>query len=385
MAVPRCPSGSPWSPTCRARTRCRRRRPGTRAVRRPRLAAPSASPAASKLVSPGSPSTSTNRRCGRPPAAAPAVGRNGADTTRPTARVVEEEAVVVLGEHRGDRYGHRTEPHRAPEEEQERRRVGEDEQDALLGLDAPGRKCRGGACHAVGDVGASRRRTRRRVDVEDAVARGRRRCDDETLDRIGAARSGSGGHAGPSSPRPGRRASTAANRFADPERGLCQADAVSGVTEIDAVTAANTEFYAAFEARDLDRMAEVWERSDRATVTHPGWPTLHGWARVAASWEAIFANTAVHPVRAHRRVRHRRRRCRLGDPRREHPAVDDGARRRWRRRREQRRRLGPLGLADRDDERVHARARRVAARDPPRLARRRLTARYPSCLPELPT
>jgi ketosteroid isomerase-like protein len=66
---------------------------------------------------------------------------------------------------------------------------------------------------------------------------------------------------------------------------------VSGVTEIDAVTAANTEFYAAFEARDLDRMAEVWERSDRATVTHPGWPTLHGWARVAASWEAIFANT----------------------------------------------------------------------------------------------
>ena len=57
------------------------------------------------------------------------------------------------------------------------------------------------------------------------------------------------------------------------------------------MTAANAEFYAAFEARDLDRMAEVWERSDRATVTHPGWPTLHGWARVAASWEAIFANT----------------------------------------------------------------------------------------------
>ena len=57
------------------------------------------------------------------------------------------------------------------------------------------------------------------------------------------------------------------------------------------VSEANAEFYAAFEARDLDRMAEVWERSDRATVTHPGWPTLHGWARVVASWEAIFANT----------------------------------------------------------------------------------------------
>jgi ketosteroid isomerase-like protein len=63
------------------------------------------------------------------------------------------------------------------------------------------------------------------------------------------------------------------------------------VQEQGLVSAANAEFYAAFEARDLDRMAEVWERSDRATVTHPGWPTLHGWARVVASWEAIFANT----------------------------------------------------------------------------------------------
>ncbi|MBM3692657.1 MAG: nuclear transport factor 2 family protein [Actinobacteria bacterium] len=57
------------------------------------------------------------------------------------------------------------------------------------------------------------------------------------------------------------------------------------------VHAANAGFYAAFEGRDLDAMAEVWERSDRATVTHPGWPTLHGWARVAGSWDAIFRNT----------------------------------------------------------------------------------------------
>jgi ketosteroid isomerase-like protein len=59
-----------------------------------------------------------------------------------------------------------------------------------------------------------------------------------------------------------------------------------------AVAAANAAYYAAFEARDLDAMAEVWERSDRCSVTHPGWPTLHGWARVAGSWDAIFANTA---------------------------------------------------------------------------------------------
>ena len=60
----------------------------------------------------------------------------------------------------------------------------------------------------------------------------------------------------------------------------------------DAVSAANSAYYAAFEARDLDLMAEVWERSDRSSVTHPGWPTLHGWGRVLGSWDAIFANTA---------------------------------------------------------------------------------------------
>jgi ketosteroid isomerase-like protein len=64
-----------------------------------------------------------------------------------------------------------------------------------------------------------------------------------------------------------------------------------GVSADEEVRAANGAFYAAFEARDLDAMAEVWEHSDRVTVTHPGWPTLAGWARVAGSWQAIFANT----------------------------------------------------------------------------------------------
>ena len=57
------------------------------------------------------------------------------------------------------------------------------------------------------------------------------------------------------------------------------------------VRAANSAFYAALEARDLDAMAEVWEHSDRIVVTHPGWPMLRGWARVAGSWDAIFRNT----------------------------------------------------------------------------------------------
>lgn len=50
-------------------------------------------------------------------------------------------------------------------------------------------------------------------------------------------------------------------------------------------------FYAAFEARDLDAMGDVWERSERATVTHPGWPTLRRWEAVAESWRRIFAGT----------------------------------------------------------------------------------------------
>ena len=53
----------------------------------------------------------------------------------------------------------------------------------------------------------------------------------------------------------------------------------------------NRAFYAAFEARDLAAMGEVWECSDRATVTHPGWPTLRTWERVADSWRRIFAGT----------------------------------------------------------------------------------------------
>ena len=63
------------------------------------------------------------------------------------------------------------------------------------------------------------------------------------------------------------------------------------MTEEESVRAANSAFYAALEARDLDAMADVWEHSDRIVVTHPGWPMLRGWARVAASWDAIFRNT----------------------------------------------------------------------------------------------
>ena len=64
------------------------------------------------------------------------------------------------------------------------------------------------------------------------------------------------------------------------------ADAAAAVHEV------NSAFYAALEACDLDAMADLWEHSDRVSVTHPGWPMLRGWAKVAGSWDAIFRNTA---------------------------------------------------------------------------------------------
>ena len=60
---------------------------------------------------------------------------------------------------------------------------------------------------------------------------------------------------------------------------------------VDAVHEANSAFYAALESCDLDAMADLWEHSDRVSVTHPGWPMLRGWAKVAGSWDAIFRNT----------------------------------------------------------------------------------------------
>ncbi|HEV7886836.1 MAG TPA: nuclear transport factor 2 family protein [Acidimicrobiales bacterium] len=59
---------------------------------------------------------------------------------------------------------------------------------------------------------------------------------------------------------------------------------------IDALRAANQSFYDAFEARDMDAMSNLWEHSDRALCTHPGWATLRGWGHVAASFFALFQN-----------------------------------------------------------------------------------------------
>lgn len=62
--------------------------------------------------------------------------------------------------------------------------------------------------------------------------------------------------------------------------------------DISAVTRANEELYAAFEAGDADRMAAVWDDGDDVVCVHPGWPLLRGRAHVLRSWSVIMANTA---------------------------------------------------------------------------------------------
>jgi ketosteroid isomerase-like protein len=63
---------------------------------------------------------------------------------------------------------------------------------------------------------------------------------------------------------------------------------MAGDTDLDAMLEVNKAFYDAFERRDIDAMSEVWEHSEKAACTHPGWPALHGWAAISGSWFALF-------------------------------------------------------------------------------------------------
>ena len=63
-----------------------------------------------------------------------------------------------------------------------------------------------------------------------------------------------------------------------------------GSSDIESVTEANGRFYEAFSSLDIQRMAEVWEASERAMCVHPGWRPLAGWEPIRESWESIFEN-----------------------------------------------------------------------------------------------
>jgi uncharacterized protein (TIGR02246 family) len=65
------------------------------------------------------------------------------------------------------------------------------------------------------------------------------------------------------------------------------------MSDVEAVEAANTAMYEAFERADVDRMARVWDDVDPAAVVcvHPGWPMLRGRDHVLRSWSAVMAGT----------------------------------------------------------------------------------------------
>lgn len=58
----------------------------------------------------------------------------------------------------------------------------------------------------------------------------------------------------------------------------------------EAVLGANAAFYDAFERRDFDGVCDAWEHSSRVVCTHPGWPTLRGWAALATAWMRLVSN-----------------------------------------------------------------------------------------------
>ncbi len=66
--------------------------------------------------------------------------------------------------------------------------------------------------------------------------------------------------------------------------------------DLDAVRAANTALYDAFETGDIDLMGAVWvddpEQPEEVMCVHPGWAPVHGRGPVLRSWSMIMANTA---------------------------------------------------------------------------------------------
>ena len=52
---------------------------------------------------------------------------------------------------------------------------------------------------------------------------------------------------------------------------------------------ANQSFYSLFEGREIRGMTDLWVNSEETWCTHPGWPTLFGWAKIKASFQQIFS------------------------------------------------------------------------------------------------
>lgn len=68
------------------------------------------------------------------------------------------------------------------------------------------------------------------------------------------------------------------------------------LNDVDAVLAANYDFYTAFADRDYAAMEEVWAVDKDVACIHPGWPPLVGRESVMESWRRILDNDASPAV-----------------------------------------------------------------------------------------
>ena len=65
----------------------------------------------------------------------------------------------------------------------------------------------------------------------------------------------------------------------------------SAAVDLAGLERAHEAFYAAVEALDIERLAELWAQRDDAWCTQPGWDTVVGWEAVRGSWEQVIATT----------------------------------------------------------------------------------------------
>lgn len=70
-------------------------------------------------------------------------------------------------------------------------------------------------------------------------------------------------------------------------------------SDIDAVRAANLEFYRAFTTQDFGAMNAIWAQRAPVICTHPGWRALMGRDAVMRSWRNILSNPGATAVTYH--------------------------------------------------------------------------------------
>lgn len=71
------------------------------------------------------------------------------------------------------------------------------------------------------------------------------------------------------------------------------------MSALTAVEFANSAFYDAFSAANIEQMADLWTSADAVFCCHPGWQPIHGREAVLRSWAEIFSSAGPMPV-AHR-------------------------------------------------------------------------------------